>query len=542
MCGLIGFSGTKPCDINKIRVLMYVNSQERGEDATGLYSPLNGLEKSLSKGWEVAKSNKTVLQPDTTLIAHVRAKTIGVNSIQNTHPFERGNYILAHNGTLKNYNALLRKYDLNATDYNVDSDIIAGCIAKDDGFDVLPLLEGAAALLIHDKTKPNRLYVFKKGSNIATEQRTLFKGSLDGGMYISSLEEPLMMIGCKNIKPFKDDVLYTIENGAIKKEVTVKNVGFVEPYSISRMPAMGTSDTHYKIIGTWMRSKHTFTYRPNGYKGKEYQFVKGTYYWVTSVISSTLVTVVADGKPNSEWIKMPLANLEYDDILWGKDVDYVMALEDISTTYQFAANTVKYPKGSILKCTNSYVDGDVSVSSPTDSTTSIMTKRWLVRKLTAEERKEFLVTCPVTPTPKTVSNSRHMTMDEILAEADDEEAAYLRDYYNYGHYNTPVVPATNADIVTENDDSPFENDDESPEDKDFDDDGLEADYDPIEVDYPTLHVMFDELDEFAEQINELYAKDPKSEALGNKIIDLMKYVYECKEYYTVNSEEEESCQ
>jgi hypothetical protein len=54
--------------------------------------------------------------------------------------------------------------------------------------------------------------------------------------------------------------------------------------------------------------------------------------------------------------------------------------------------------------------------------------------------------------------------------------------------------------------------------------------------------MFDELDEFAEQINELYAKDPKSEALGNKIIDLMKYVYECKEYYTVNSEEEESCQ
>ena len=35
------------------------------------------------------------------LVAHIRKKTVGETSIKNTHPFRRGNFVFAHNGTVK---------------------------------------------------------------------------------------------------------------------------------------------------------------------------------------------------------------------------------------------------------------------------------------------------------------------------------------------------------------------------------------------------------------------------------------------------------
>jgi len=35
------------------------------------------------------------------LVAHVRQKTVGATSLLNTHPFRRGGYVFAHNGTVK---------------------------------------------------------------------------------------------------------------------------------------------------------------------------------------------------------------------------------------------------------------------------------------------------------------------------------------------------------------------------------------------------------------------------------------------------------
>jgi glutamine amidotransferase len=37
----------------------------------------------------------------TTLVAHIRKKTVGPTSIDNTHPFRRGRWVFAHNGTVK---------------------------------------------------------------------------------------------------------------------------------------------------------------------------------------------------------------------------------------------------------------------------------------------------------------------------------------------------------------------------------------------------------------------------------------------------------
>ena len=40
------------------------------------------------------------------LVAHVRQKTVGETSLLNTHPFRRGGYVFAHNGTVKDLAAL----------------------------------------------------------------------------------------------------------------------------------------------------------------------------------------------------------------------------------------------------------------------------------------------------------------------------------------------------------------------------------------------------------------------------------------------------
>lgn len=36
-----------------------------------------------------------------TLISHIRQRTVGVTSMENTHPFRRGRWVFAHNGTIK---------------------------------------------------------------------------------------------------------------------------------------------------------------------------------------------------------------------------------------------------------------------------------------------------------------------------------------------------------------------------------------------------------------------------------------------------------
>ena len=72
MCGQLGYSGKTPCDIEKIKILLLWNSLERGEDSTGLYSPENGLIKTIKKGADFIIDNE--IKPDLIMMAHARAK------------------------------------------------------------------------------------------------------------------------------------------------------------------------------------------------------------------------------------------------------------------------------------------------------------------------------------------------------------------------------------------------------------------------------------------------------------------------------------
>lgn len=214
-CGLVGFSGTGEFDMLKVKFLMYWNSIERGTDATGIYSPVNGIIKDNTKAetfindWRYG--GKVVL--DNVLIAHVRAKTFGGNTVANAHPFEFGNIVGAHNGTLKNHLTIAYEYGMDVTKIDVDSQVLVQGLYMDSSsanpFKVLSQYEGAAALLFFNKEE-NALYACHD------KERPLYHGwAEDNQMYISSIKEPLEAIGCKGIVAFPVNVVHKIVDGQI---------------------------------------------------------------------------------------------------------------------------------------------------------------------------------------------------------------------------------------------------------------------------------------------------------------------------------------
>lgn len=220
-CGIVGFSGPGKFDKNIIKFLMYWNSIERGLDATGFFTKESGIVKdnvSADKFFADTKSDK--LQPTNLLIGHVRAKTIGINTIKNAHPFDIGNLIGVHNGTLKNHYEICRNYNISINKYDVDSQILYHALnedfEKETPFKILNSYVGAAALLFYDK-KSDCLYACHD------EQRPLYYGYLKGNMYISSIKESLIAVDCVKVKEFPINTIHKIKDGKILETTVFKN-------------------------------------------------------------------------------------------------------------------------------------------------------------------------------------------------------------------------------------------------------------------------------------------------------------------------------
>lgn len=76
-----------------------------------------------------------------TVVAHLRRATLGSKSILNTHPFQHGSWVFAHNGNIKNFaqhrerllllvNAKLRRFILGDTDSELIFHLILSEISK----------------------------------------------------------------------------------------------------------------------------------------------------------------------------------------------------------------------------------------------------------------------------------------------------------------------------------------------------------------------------------------------------------------------------
>ena len=94
-------------------------SDSRGGDSWGWYDPKRGLFKGLG---DIAQQALKMYQSNI-LMGHTRKGTTGAITKENSHPFEIGNIIGAHNGMLTNHSELNNQYKRS---YAVDSMHIFG--------------------------------------------------------------------------------------------------------------------------------------------------------------------------------------------------------------------------------------------------------------------------------------------------------------------------------------------------------------------------------------------------------------------------------
>lgn len=215
-CGLIGYSGRSASNPDKLALLMYMNSVERGKDATGYYTPDTGVLKDSESADNFLKKNQ--LPSSRTFIGHVRKSSSGYKIKSNAHPFEFDNIVGVHNGTLVNHNDLIEEAGLNKKDFDVDSQMLYKLLDLDykaggeKPFKTLSKFDGAAALIFSLKDNPNKIYVYKN------YDRPLYRGKIGTSMYISSIDDSLKIIGCEQITLFTSLVLYEIDKGVIVNE------------------------------------------------------------------------------------------------------------------------------------------------------------------------------------------------------------------------------------------------------------------------------------------------------------------------------------
>ena len=209
MCGIVSYCGADNFKVDNIKMLMLAN-MTRGVHSTGMFND-GKITKEAVYAIDFLASNE--IKPGKIFIGHDRAATIGNKTDnKNAHPFQFGTIVGVHNGTLKNHWQMVRSKVKGKTiaDFNVDSEVLIYLIDQEkENLSVLQDFEGAAALVWHDTDHPNRLYVFRNN------ERPLFRGYTDEGIYISSIENSLEMIGCKSIQEFKENYLYTLEDGKI---------------------------------------------------------------------------------------------------------------------------------------------------------------------------------------------------------------------------------------------------------------------------------------------------------------------------------------
>ena len=227
-----------------------LDNDERGGDSVGRVVG-EDVVKYINK-----KNNKTTYEdyvinhkngdPSHIAIGHTRKASVGVISEATAQPVVlplpegEGRFILVHNGTLYNHEALATKYGVEKAGKS-DSMILAEIIMN-HGDGVLSEYEGAAALIWRDDRQPDTLFVFKGESlnysdKLAEERPLYFYQETDSSMYISSRCEGLYFIGgdADNVYDFQTNTLYEIFQGEIifTKEIDRKAKYQVKKYIAS---------------------------------------------------------------------------------------------------------------------------------------------------------------------------------------------------------------------------------------------------------------------------------------------------------------------
>jgi hypothetical protein len=233
-CGLVGASSPRGVKLNNmlLKTLLLYN-EKRGDDSSGFWP---NSDNEITRA--VGPVSENIL-PFTELnnleneifIGHTRSKTFGAISKENAHPFkfEEGNRFIigAHNGTLSNWEALRQYYEYDHDIVNMDSKFIFyhRLRSEETNWKVFREIGGAAAVIFTEDGET--LKVWRNKDTNSRFERPLFRGTLkvEGvqQMYISSIEDSLLAIGCVSIKEFKQEYLYTIKEGKVINSQLVRN-------------------------------------------------------------------------------------------------------------------------------------------------------------------------------------------------------------------------------------------------------------------------------------------------------------------------------
>lgn len=177
MCGLFGFSDPfhvlTPKQLRKLTAALAIASEERGIDASGIaYVQTHKLR--IYKRPKAAHAVPWFVPAGTTAVmGHTRMATQGnPNYNPNNHPFPgvcgETRFALAHNGVLRNDEALKRKYHLPKSPVQTDSYVAVQLLEQQGNLDaqsignVAALLKGSFSLSVLDGF--NHLYLVKGNS------------------------------------------------------------------------------------------------------------------------------------------------------------------------------------------------------------------------------------------------------------------------------------------------------------------------------------------------------------------------------------------
>lgn len=116
MCRLLGIAALSLYDYRLMlcrapRSLAVLSREHRDGWGLALHDGEPGTEWLLRKSTKTAEEDPLFpllaqREHGRVLIAHVRQKTVGALAPENTHPFQRGRWVFAHNGTLRNVAAV----------------------------------------------------------------------------------------------------------------------------------------------------------------------------------------------------------------------------------------------------------------------------------------------------------------------------------------------------------------------------------------------------------------------------------------------------
>ena len=365
MCGIVGFSGKRKSNPDKLALLMLHNSLKRGEDDTGIYSIETGVVKKEKKAEEFLGT--TQLPRTNLFIGHVRKASVGSKVEKNAHPVEYDNLILVHNGTLNNHQAMCREagYDW-FKDFDTDTQVLAKLLDDDSKkerivFSTLSEYLGFAALLFTDKRDPTVLMAYRNND------RPLFHGFCEGGMYISSMKENLMIIGCTDIEEFPPFFVHTIKNGVIinsifyrEKEKPVYTNGY-NSYNYNtpnitnvkwKNKATGDILSHLKetdstrievLVDKWVRCVSDMD-SPYGPKENIVKITKNKWYLVDdSSVDNGYDIQLLDDRDNLVWVSFYMFDTKYIDYPSGYGYSMSNIFEENNAT------KLLYAKGTIIK-------------------------------------------------------------------------------------------------------------------------------------------------------------------------------------------------